>query len=77
MWLIHTALRRPVTILMVIVGIALASTLAVRRMKADIFPELGTPVVYVAHPYGGMDPAPDGRVSGQLLRVSLPLYQRD
>src|SRR5688572_9667166 len=57
MWLIHTALRRPVTILMVIVGIALASILAVRRMKADIFPELGTPVIYVAQPYGGMDPA--------------------
>ena len=57
MWLIHAAMRRPITILMVILGVALASALALNRMKADIFPDLGTPVIYVAQPYGGMDPA--------------------
>ncbi|MGH9629739.1 MAG: efflux RND transporter permease subunit, partial [Bryobacteraceae bacterium] len=57
MWLIHAAMRRPITILMVIIGVALCSILAIRRMKADIFPQLGTPVIYVAQPYGGMDPA--------------------
>ena len=57
MWLTRAALRRPVTILIVIVGIALMSLLAVQRMKVDIFPDLGTPVIYVAQPYGGMDPA--------------------
>jgi multidrug efflux pump subunit AcrB len=57
MWLIRTALRRPITILIVIVGVALMSVLAVERMKVDIFPDLGTPVIYVAQPYGGMDPA--------------------
>ena len=57
MWLIHTAMRRPITVLMVILGVALASVLALNRMKADIFPDLGTPVIYVAQPYGGMDPA--------------------
>ena len=57
MWLIRAALRRPVTILIVIVGVALMSLLAVQRMKIDIFPDLGTPVIYVAQPYGGMDPA--------------------
>lgn len=57
MWLIHTAMRRPVTILMVIVGVALCSILAIQRMPADIFPDLGTPVIYVAQPYGGLDPA--------------------
>ena len=57
MWLIHVAMRRPVTILMVILGVALASALAINRMKADIFPDLATPVIYVAQPYGGMDPA--------------------
>ncbi|MDP2322288.1 MAG: efflux RND transporter permease subunit [Acidobacteriota bacterium] len=57
MWLIRAAMRRPVTILIVIVGIALMSVLAVQRMKIDIFPDLGTPVIYVAQPYGGMDPA--------------------
>jgi multidrug efflux pump subunit AcrB len=57
MWLIRAAMRRPVTILIVILGIALTSWLAIQRMKIDIFPDLGTPVVYVAQPYGGMDPA--------------------
>ncbi|MBK9167832.1 MAG: efflux RND transporter permease subunit [Bryobacterales bacterium] len=57
MWLIHIAMRRPVTVLMVIAGVALCSILAIQRMKADIFPQLGTPVIYVAQPYGGMDPA--------------------
>jgi multidrug efflux pump subunit AcrB len=57
MWLIRAAMRRPITILIVVLGVALASILAVRRMRVDIFPDLGTPVVYVAQPYGGMDPA--------------------
>jgi multidrug efflux pump subunit AcrB len=56
-WLIHAAMRRPITILMAIVGVALCSILALNRMKADIFPQLGTPIIYVAQPYGGMDPA--------------------
>jgi multidrug efflux pump subunit AcrB len=50
-------MRRPITLLIVVLGVALTSILAVRRMRADIFPDLGTPVVYVAQPYGGMDPA--------------------
>ena len=57
MWLIHSAMRRPITVLMVILGIALCSILANQRMLKDIFPDLGTPVLYVAQPYGGMDPA--------------------
>jgi multidrug efflux pump subunit AcrB len=57
MWLIRTALRRPITVLMLVLGVGLMSTLALKRMRADILPELGTPVVYVAQAYGGMDPA--------------------
>ncbi|MDX2032536.1 MAG: efflux RND transporter permease subunit [Blastocatellia bacterium] len=57
MWLIISALRRPITILVAILGIALASILAVTRMPVDIFPNLNLPVIYVAQPYGGMDPS--------------------
>ncbi|MCU0226552.1 MAG: efflux RND transporter permease subunit [Bryobacterales bacterium] len=57
MWLIHMAMRRPITVLMAIFGVALCSILAINRMKVDIFPDLGEPVIYVAQPYGGMDPA--------------------
>src|SRR5258708_9436256 len=57
MWLVFTAMRRPITILVAVLTVALASILAVRSMKVDIFPKLGAPAVYVAQPYGGMDPS--------------------
>src|SRR5262249_46181281 len=57
MWIIKTALIGPFTILVVVIGIALCSILALTRMPVDIFPNLNLPVVYVAQPYGGMDPA--------------------
>ena len=57
MWLINTALRRPIMVLVLVVGIALCSILAYQRMSVDIFPNLDLPVIYVAQPYGGMNPA--------------------
>lgn len=57
MWLINLALRRPITILVAVIGIALLSWLALTRMAVDTFPNLNLPVIYVAQPYGGMDPA--------------------
>ena len=57
MWLILTALRRPVTVLVAVLSVVLAAGLAVTRMPIDIFPSLGAPTIYVAQPYGGMDPA--------------------
>jgi multidrug efflux pump subunit AcrB len=50
-------MRRPITILVAVMAIALASILAIKRMKVDIFPRLGSPTIYVAQPYGGMDPS--------------------
>src|SRR5438270_4217328 len=51
------ALRHPITVMVLIVGVAAASVLAFLRTKIDIFPDLNLPVIYVAQPYGGMDPA--------------------
>lgn len=51
------ALRHPYTIMVGVLAIVLGSALAVTRMKIDIFPSLNLPVVYVAQPYGGLDPA--------------------
>src|SRR5919199_965620 len=56
MWLVNLALRRPITILVAVLTIAAASVLAIKRMRIDIFPSLGAPTIYVAQPYGGMDP---------------------
>lgn len=57
MWLVIASLRRPVTVVVAVLALALASWLAIARMPADIFPQLGAPAIYVAQPYGGMDPA--------------------
>src|SRR5438445_5261315 len=50
------ALRHPLTVMVAIVAAVLASALAFVRMPIDIFPDLNTPTIYVAQPYGGMDP---------------------
>jgi multidrug efflux pump subunit AcrB len=74
MKLVLFALRRPLTVMVLIVAIALGAFLAVgnsvfdqlglpypaglpKGMEVDIFPNLNLPVIYVAQPYGGMDPA--------------------
>jgi len=57
MWLVLTALRRPITVLVAVVALLLAANLAIQRMKKDIFPAFGSPTIYVAQPYGGMDPS--------------------
>src|SRR5712675_1017198 len=55
--LVSFALRRPISLLTMVIAVALVGFLAVDRMSRDIFPDLGVPVLYVAQPYGGMDPA--------------------
>src|SRR5207248_2094964 len=50
------ALRHPVTVLVGVAAVALGAALAAFRMPVDVFPDLNTPVIYVAQPYGGMDP---------------------
>src|SRR5258706_14754284 len=57
MALITWALRRPISLVVLILGVALASAFAIERMPRDIFPDLGVPTLYLAQPYGGMDPA--------------------
>src|SRR5258705_239581 len=56
MWLVRIALRRPITIIVIVVAIALSSILAILRTRIDIFPTLDLPIIYVAQPYGGMSP---------------------
>jgi multidrug efflux pump subunit AcrB len=50
------ALRHPITVMVAVAAVVLGAVLAVTRMSIDIFPDLNTPVIYVAQPYGGMDP---------------------
>lgn len=54
---IQLALRRPLTVVVLVIAVALGAWIALQRMTRDIFPPLGIPTIYVAQPYGGMDPA--------------------
>jgi multidrug efflux pump subunit AcrB len=54
--LLQGALRKPITIVVVVIAIVFFSVLTIRRMKIDIFPTLGLPTIYVAQPYGGLSP---------------------
>jgi len=51
------ALHRPKTLLVVVVAVLLTALMAIQQTPRDILPNLNTPTIYVAQPYGGMDPA--------------------
>src|SRR5437899_1628756 len=55
--LVSPSLRRPITVIVIVIAIVAAAVMALRQMPRDIFPTLGIPTIYVAQPYGGMDPA--------------------
>ena len=54
---VQSAMRRPFTVVVVIAAMVMAAWLGIRKMPRDIFPTLGIPTIYVAQPFGGMDPA--------------------
>src|SRR5580704_6400857 len=54
--LISSALRKPITVIVLISGLVLAGIVAVNKINIDIFPALDIPTIYVSQPYGGMSP---------------------
>ena len=57
MRLVLAALSRPLTVIVALIAIVAGFIMAINRMRMDIFPQVGNPVIYVAQPYGGMNPA--------------------
>src|SRR6202521_5101735 len=57
MRLVLAALSRPLTVIVALIAIVAGFFMAIGRMRMDIFPQVGNPVIYVAQPYGGMNPA--------------------
>jgi multidrug efflux pump subunit AcrB len=55
--LVQFALRRPFSVVVLILGVLIAAVVAIKEMSRDVFPPLGIPTIYVAQPYGGMDPS--------------------
>jgi len=73
--MISAALRNPISIIVLILGVVIFSVLALVNIPVDIFPRLNLPTIYIAQPYGGMSPAQmEGfiatRYQNQLLYVS-------
>jgi multidrug efflux pump subunit AcrB len=73
MGLIRSALRKPISILVIVMGLFFFGVNAVRNIKVDIFPDLNLPVIYISHPYGGFTPTQMEAFFGKNY-VSLLLY---
>lgn len=56
MGLIRSALRKPITILVIVAAVFFFGLNAIRNIKIDIFPDLNLPVIYISHPFGGYTP---------------------
>lgn len=53
--MVRAALKRPITILVLFIGLLLFSVMAIRTIPIDIFPKLNAPTIYVMEQYGGMN----------------------
>lgn len=54
--LIKAALRKPITVMVLVAGLFFFGINAVRNIKIDIFPDMNLPVIYLSHPFGGYTP---------------------
>ena len=54
--IIRSALRKPISVIVGVIGILFFSIMALRTIPVDIFPNLDLPTIYVVQPYGGMAP---------------------
>lgn len=73
MGLIRSALRKPISILVIVMGLFFFGINAVRNIKVDIFPDLNLPVIYISHPFGGYTPTQMEAFFGKQY-VNLLLY---
>ncbi|HEX8676906.1 MAG TPA: efflux RND transporter permease subunit, partial [Segetibacter sp.] len=73
MGLIKSALRKPITVLVIVAGVFFFGINAVRNIKIDIFPNLNLPVIYISHPFGGYTPSQMEGYFGKQY-VNLLLY---
>jgi multidrug efflux pump subunit AcrB len=71
--LIRFALRKPITIMVLVAGLFFFGINAVRTIKVDIFPKLDLPVMYIAHPFGGYTPDADGDFLCEAVHQYFPV----
>ena len=66
------ALRRPITVMMLVLALGLGGIFSIYQMQKDIFPSLNQPQLYVIHNYGGMDPK---QIEGLITNVYELFFQ--
>ena len=54
--MVRIALKRPITILVLFMGLLLFSIMAIKTISIDIFPQLNSPTIYIIQQYNGMSP---------------------
>jgi multidrug efflux pump subunit AcrB len=54
--LIKAALRKPISILVLVAGLLYFGISSLTDIKIDILPKMNLPVIYIAHPFGGYTP---------------------
>ncbi len=54
--LIRFALRKPITVVVLVAALFFFGIKAITTIKIDIFPNIDLPVIYISHPYGGLTP---------------------
>ena len=52
--MVRSALKKPIAVLVLFIGLLLFSVMAIRVIPIDIFPKLNSPTIYVMEQYGGM-----------------------
>ena len=70
--LVVFAMRRPVTVVMIIVALLGGGVLALNQMRVDIFPAINAPQIYVVNNYAGMDPS---QIEGIITNVYEQNFQ--
>src|SRR6201746_2727763 len=56
MSMVTTALKRPITVIVITMSLLIFAVLSVLNIPIDIFPKLNLPTIYVIESYGGMSP---------------------
>ncbi|WP_099367402.1 efflux RND transporter permease subunit [Sphingobacterium sp. 1.A.4] len=70
--LIRLGLRKPVAVIMFVLAVVYFSWPVIKKLKVDIFPEIESPAMYIAMPYGGLSPAyMDGFMANEFQKVLL------
>ena len=54
--LIRFALRKPISIMVIVLGLLFFGIKAAKEIKVDILPDMNLPVVYIAHSFNGYTP---------------------